>query len=388
MGSYTDHMIYLDSSASTPESPEVIEAIARASRDLFGNAHSEHACGRKAMSAVGQARECLANLLGCEAEEILFTSGATESNNIAIQGIVLAMEAHETLPHIVTTTIEHKSILESAKMLAKKRARVTYCGVDKYGIVKIDEIESICNSIIHFMTIMMVNNEVGVIQDIAKIKEYVRSPQTILHSDITQAVGRIPVNVDGLGLHLASFSAHKMCGPKGIGGLFVSKDTPVRPLPVYHGGGHELGLRPGTLAVPLIVGFGTAAELAAKELAQNRQKVEQLRDLFLNRLQQEGINFEIIGDRNSRVPHSLNIRFFGVSGDQLVGSLQPQVALSTGSACASGEIQPSHVLSAMGLSTVASKECVRFGFSPSLTHADAVDAANLIIRQVCRLKES
>lgn len=377
-------MIFLDNQASTPEAPEVTEAVARAAREHYSNPQSEHAGGRKALRAVNEARASLADLIGCEPDEIIFTSGATEANNIAIQGSALAGSGRRL--RFVTSSIEHKCVKATCQELEARGVEVAYCPVGIDGLVDLEVLRGLLAAPLDLLSLMLVNNEIGTTQDLAAIGEMLPTAGTTFHSDLSQAVGKISVNVQAIGLHMGSLSAHKLHGPKGIGALFIAKDIPRRPLPVYYGGGQELGLRPGTLPVPLCVGFGVAAELARINLDDGIKKVTRLRNLFLSEVVGKFPAVQIIGDMQRRVPHNLNLRFPGVSADRLIGRLQPQVAVSTGAACAAGEIQPSHVLRAMGLGPVEALECLRVGFSRYSTEEEAIAAASLIANvalQIC-----
>ena len=376
-------MIFLDNQASTPEAPEVIEAIAKASRDIYANPHSEHAGGRMAMRAVNEARESIALLIGCELDEIVFTSGATEANNIALQGSALAGCQGGT--RFVTSTIEHKCIQATCRALENRGVRVSYCPVGPDGLFDLEALRDLVTPETNLVSLMLVNNEIGTIQDLAAIADLLPWGNTTFHSDISQATGRIEVDVQAIGLHMASLSAHKMHGPKGIGALFISKDTPTRPMPVYFGGGQELGLRPGTLPVPLCVGFGVAAELARLFLQDGIAKVTKLQSLFLAQVVSLFPGVQVVGSLERRVPHNLNLRFPGVPGERLIGSLQPHIAVSAGSACAAGEIQPSHVLRAVGLGAGEAMECIRVSFSRYGVEADVLSAADMLAMNALRI---
>ena len=379
-------MIFLDNQASTAEALEVIEAIARASRDLYANPHSEHAFGRKADLAVAEARESVAELIGCSLDELIFTSGATESNNIALQGIALANTSEPV--HFVTTTIEHKSIHATCRALESRGVQVDYCPVGADGLVEVSQFEGRLRSDTSLVSVMLVNNEVGVVQDLQALVASVPSETTVIHSDVAQAVGKIPVDVMELGLHMASLSAHKIHGPKGIGALYIASDSPCRPMPVYYGGGQELGLRPGTVPVPLCVGFGMAARLAMVTLHESHARVSALGTRFWEVIKERLPEVELVGDHARRIPHNLNLRFPGIQADRLVGILQPFLAVSTGSACSAGEIQPSHVLSALGLGLNEARECLRVGFSRFTTEDEVMNSIELISTAVRSLHEN
>ncbi len=336
------------------------------------------------MKAVNEARESIALLIGGEPDEILFMSGASEANNIALQGSALAGRGRKL--HFVTSVIEHKCIDATCHELEKRGVEVGYCPVGPEGLLDLEALRAIVKPTTDLVSLMLVNNEMGTIQDLTTIANLLISPDTTFHSDITQAIGRIEVDVQAIGLHMASLSAHKMHGPKGIGALFLSKATPTRPLPVYFGGGQELGLRPGTLPVPLCVGFGVAAELARGFLHDETAIVTRLRDVFLAEVTGKFPDVQVVGSLERRVPHNLNLRFPGVFADRLIGSLQPHVSISAGSACAAGEIQPSHVLRALGLGPVEALECIRVGFNRYGNEADAIRAASLIVRGALRIR--
>ncbi|RYZ32182.1 MAG: IscS subfamily cysteine desulfurase, partial [Sphingobacteriales bacterium] len=340
--------IYLDSNATTPMDPRVLEAMLPYFTDMYGNASSRnHAFGWQAEEGVDYAREQIAKLIGCTDKEIIFTSGATEANNLAIKGVY---EMYATKGnHIITATTEHKAVLDACKHLEKQGAQVTYLQVNADGLIDLKELEAAITKNTILISIMYANNEVGVIQPVREISAIAKKHGVLFMTDGTQAVGKIPVNVDADGIDLMSFSAHKMYGPKGIGALYVRRKNPrVKVTAQIDGGGHERGMRSGTLNVPGIVGFGKAAEIAINEMEQDAKKLSGMRD----RLEKELLTIEesyVNGSREHRLPHITNISFKYVEGEGLMMGVK-DLAVSSGSACTSASLEPSYVLKALGLS--------------------------------------
>jgi cysteine desulfurase len=370
--------ISLDYHATTPAAPEVIEAMAPYWREAPWNAHSPHAGGALAEAAVASARASVADLVGANPSEIIFTSGATEANNIAILGLAIAAcSKAPTRRRILTSAIEHKCILEAARHLSNTGFEHELIPVLPSGLVDLDALDRLLADDVLLVAVMAANNEVGSIQPLSEVARRCAEHGALLHVDAAQAVGRIPFDVVELGCDTASLSAHKMYGPKGIGGLFVSATTPLRPEPVMFGGGQEQGLRPGTLPVPLIVGFGKAAALAAEHLSHS-DHLERLAASFLAALEEEGLTPQLNGSREQRLPGSLNLRFVGIDAEDVVQRLGRRLHLSTGSACQSGQLQGSYVLRAMGLSSVDVSSSFRICFGRDHRDLDARQAAKLL----------
>lgn len=345
--------IYLDYNATTPVDPNVVEAMLPYLREHFGNpASGQHAWGWTAEAATQKARKHVADLIGAEAGEITFTSGATEANNWALIGLYFAQrDENPNEPfHLITTPLEHNSILNSAKALEKLGAEVSYAPVDSYGRVKVDEIKALIRPSTKLISVIAVNNEIGTINPIRELGALARESRIYLHTDATQAAGKILVDVNDWHVDLLSYSAHKMYGPKGVGALYIrSRNPAVRLNPLIHGGGHEKGLRSGTLNVPGIVGFGAAAEIAKKTLHDELAHTTKLRDLLVRRLLAEVPRCRLNGHPTERSPINASLTFTGRPIDQRLGSLQ-RLGCSTGSACSAGRVSVSHVLAGIGLS--------------------------------------
>ncbi len=369
--------IYLDHQSTTPVDARVVEAMAPWWTRDFGNAASRtHVFGWRAEAAVEAARETLAAAIGAaDPREIVFTSGATESDNLALQGVVRAARARRGGgDHLVTVATEHPAVLDTARALAREGFSVTELPVDGAGFVDPDAVAAALTERTVLVSVMWANNEIGVLQPIEAITSMCRQQGVSFHSDAAQAVGKVPVDVTTAGVDLLSFTAHKLYGPKGVGALYVRKGRPrLRLAPLLHGGGHEHGLRPGTLPVPLIVGFAKAVELAVAEREVEAERLSALRSRLLDRLR-EGIGEVVVnGALEQRLPGNLNLRVSGIDADALLAAV-PEVAISTGSACASARPEPSPVLKALGLSDADVRASVRMGLGRGTTAAE-VDAA-------------
>ena len=381
-----DAPIYLDCHSTTPCDPRVADALIPYLTRDFGNAASRtHAFGWKASEAVESAREQLAALIGADPREIVFTSGATESNNLALRGAALALR--ERGDHIVSCVTEHRAVLDPLAELVREGFRVTRLPVRSDGLLDLAELEAALEPRTVLISIMHANNEIGVLQDLAAIGRLARARDIVLHSDAAQSVGKVPVDVRQLGVDLLAFTAHKLYGPKGVGALYVRRRRPpLRLVPLLHGGGHEGGLRSGTLPVALCVGFGEACRIAGAELADEAARVAALRDALLARLQSALEGVELNGHAEQRLPGNLNVSFAGVEAEALLLAT-PEVALSTGSACTSSKPEPSHVLRALGLDAMRALASVRFGVGRFTTAAEIDAAAQALARQVQRLRE-
>lgn len=378
--------IYLDNNATTRTDPRVVDAILPFFSNTYGNAASKsHPFGWAAEEAVDKARAQVASLIGADPREIVFTSGATESNNLAIKGI--AEMYAEKGDHIITVVTEHKAVLDTCKHLEASGKSVTYLDVDETGLIDIDALKAAITDKTILISVMAANNEIGVLQPIREIGAICKERGIIFHTDATQAVGKIPFNVEDLGVDLASFTAHKMYGPKGIGALYVRRRAPrVRLSAQIDGGGHERGFRSGTLNVTGIVGFGEAAALCQAEMAADAARLQALRDTMEARLLAEIPECQVNGNREHRLPGLLNISFGFVEGESLLMGLC-DVALSSGSACTSASLEPSYVLKALGVGDELAHSSLRFGLG-RFTTAEEVDwVTEKVISEVARLRE-
>ncbi|MCI1676746.1 MAG: IscS subfamily cysteine desulfurase [Ewingella americana] len=378
--------IYLDYSATTPVDPRVAEAMMKCLTfdGTFGNpASRSHRFGWQAEEIVDVARNQIAELINADPREVVFTSGATESDNLAIKGAAHAYRDKGN--HIITSQTEHKAVLDTCLQLEKEGFDVTYLAPDAQGVITPAAIESALREDTILVSIMHVNNEIGVIQDIAAIGELCRSRDIIFHVDATQSVGKLPVDLSELAVDLMSFSAHKIYGPKGIGGLYVRRKPKVRIEAQIHGGGHERGMRSGTLPVHQIVGMGEAFRIAKEELANEAQRLNALRDRLWQGIQQlQGV--QINGSPEHSAPNILNVSFSGVEGESLIMALK-DLAVSSGSACTSASLEPSYVLRALGLSEDLAHSSLRFSLGRYTTAEEIDYAIDLIVKSVSRLRE-
>jgi cysteine desulfurase len=363
--------VYLDNNATTPCDPRVVEAMIPYFTEQFGNAASRnHPFGWAAEEAVDYAREQVAKLIGADPKEIIFTSGATEGDNLAIKG-VFEMYASKG-NHIITANTEHKAVLDTCKHIEKMGAEVTYLNVKEDGLIDLAELEAAIKPTTILIAIMYANNEIGVIQPVKEISTIAKKHGVLFFSDAVQAVGKIPVDVNKDGIDLMAFTAHKMYGPKGIGALYVRRKNPrVKVTAQMDGGGHERSMRSGTLNVPGIVGFGKAAELARLEMAQDAERLSKLRDKLETALMQIEEAY-INGNPNHRLPHVTNISFKYVEGEGLLMGFNKNIALSSGSACTSASLEPSYVLKALGLGDDLAHSSLRFGLG-RFTTEDQID---------------
>jgi cysteine desulfurase len=364
--------IYLDNNATTPLDPRVLEAMLPYFTNKFGNAASRnHAFGWVAEEGVDYAREQVAKLIGCSEKEIIFTSGATEADNLAIKG-VFEMYADKG-NHIITATTEHKAVLDTCKHLEKLGAKVTYLNVKEDGLIDLQELEAAMTPETILVSIMYGNNEIGVIQPIKEISAIAHKHGALFMTDATQAVGKIPVDVNADGIDLMAFSAHKMYGPKGVGALYVRRKGPrVKVTAQMDGGGHERGMRSGTLNVPGIVGLGKACELCRLEMEDEAKRLSALRDKLENALTELEESY-VNGNKEHRLPHVANISFKYVEGEGLMMAMK-DLAVSSGSACTSASLEPSYVLKSLGLSDDLAHSSIRFGLG-RFTTEEEVDYA-------------
>ena len=378
--------IYLDYNATTPCDPRVVEVMLPYFTEKFGNAASRsHQLGWVAEEAVDIAREQAARLIGAETKEIIFTSGATEATNLAIKGVFETYTGKGN--HIITTNIEHKAVLDTCKNLENKGAEVTYLKVNAGGMIDLEELEAAIKPTTILISIMYANNETGVVQQIKKIGEIAKKKQEIFFTDATQAVGKIPVDVSVDGIDIMAFSAHKMYGPKGIGALYVRRKNPrVKLKAQIDGGGHERGMRSGTLNVPGIVGFGKACEICMNEMAQDAGRLKILRDKLENSLLSIEQTF-LNGNKENRLPQVTNISFRHVESQGLMMGFSKEIAVSSGSACTSASIEPSYVLKALGLDDEMAHSSLRFSLGRFSTEEEIDFAIMKITGAVKKLRE-
>jgi cysteine desulfurase len=363
-------LIYLDNNATTPTDPRVVDTMVPYFYEKHGNAASRsHPFGWEAEEAVDYAREQIANLIEVDPKEIIFTSGATESDNLALKGVFEMYRRKGN--HIITLKTEHKAVLDSCQRLEKEGAEVTYLDVEADGRLDLQKLQAAIKDTTILISIMYANNETGVIQPMKEIGELCAKHGVLFMSDATQAVGKIPVNPKELGIHLMAFTAHKMYGPKGVGALFVNRKQPrVKVTAQMDGGGHERGMRSGTLNVPAIVGFGKAAEIAKLEMAHDAERLSGLRDKLEKALMSMLEEVYINGDPAHRMPHVTNLSFKHVEGEGLMMTFNQNIALSSGSACTSASLEPSYVLIAMGLGDDLAHSSLRFSLGRFTTEDD------------------
>lgn len=378
--------IYLDNHATTPVDPRVVEAMLPFFNAQFGNAASRnHAFGWEAEKAAENGREQIARLIGATAKEIIFTSGATEADNLAIKGV--AEMYREKGNHIITMVIEHKAVLDTCKRLEKYGYQVTYLPVSKEGFIDLDELRAAITDKTILVSLMYANNEIGVLQDIEGIGKICHERGVLFHTDSTQAVGKIPFDVQKMNVDLASLSAHKMYGPKGIGALYVRRRNPrVQLAPIIDGGGHERGMRSGTLNVAGIVGFGKACEIASQEMPEEIERMRGLRDRLRANLEKRLDEVYINGSMTRRLPNNLNMSFAYVEGESLLMGIN-DVAVSSGSACTSATLEPSYVLKALGVGEDLAHTSIRFGIGRFNTDEEIDYVAERVAEVVSRLRE-
>ncbi len=378
--------IYLDNNATTAMDPRVLEAMTPYFLEHFGNAASRnHPFGWEAEEAVDYAREQVAKLIGAEPKEIIFTSGATEGDNLAIKGVY---EMYATKGnHIITATTEHKAVLDTCKHIEKSGGEVTYLQVNAEGLLDLKELEAAIRPTTILIAIMYANNEIGVVMPIKEISAIARKHGVLLFTDGTQAVGKIPVDVNKDGIDLMAFTAHKMYGPKGVGALYVRRKNPrVKVTAQMDGGGHERGMRSGTLNVPGIVGFGKACEICMLDMEEDSKRISKMRDHLeteLLKLEEAYVN----GSREHRLPHVANISFKHVEGEGLLMGFNKNIALSSGSACTSASLEPSYVLKALGLGDDLAHSSLRFGLGRYTTDEQIEYTIKAISETVLKLRE-
>lgn len=377
--------LYLDYQATTPTDPRVVEAMEPYWTAKFGNPHSRnHHYGWEAEDAVEIARGQLASLINANPKEIIFTSGATESNNLAIKGV--AKFYGDKKNHIITCVTEHKCVLETCRALQQDGFDVTFLPVKENGLVDLDELRAAITDKTLIVSIMAVNNEIGVIQPLKEIGQICRENKVFFHTDAAQAAGKIPMDVEDMNIDLMSISGHKVYGPMGIGALYVRKKPRVRLVPLIHGGGQERGMRSGTLPTPLVVGLGKAAELAQKEMAAEAERLHDFQHRLFEGLRQRIPEIYLNGDMDHRIPGNLNISFAYVEGEGLMMGIK-DLAVSSGSACTSASLEPSYVLRALGVDEELAHTSLRLGLGRFTTEEDIDYAIERISKEVNRLRE-
>jgi len=378
--------IYMDNNATTRTDPRVVEAMLPYFTEKFGNAASRnHAFGWEAEEAVDNAREQIGNLIGSGAKEIVFTSGATESNNLAIKGV--ASMYRKKGNHIVTVVTEHKAVLDPCKRLERDGFQVTFLPVDKYGRVSAEQVAAALTDKTILVSVMAASNEIGTLQPIGEIGRLCKQRGVLFHTDAVQAVGKVPVNVEEMGIDLLSLSGHKIYGPKGIGALYVRrKDPRVRLDAIIDGGGHERGMRSGTLPVPLIVGLGTACELCQKEMDSETKRLLTLRERLHQGITSQLEDVYLNGHPTERLPGNLNLSFAFVEGEAMMMGIK-DVAVSSGSACTSASLEPSYVLKALGVGDELAHSSIRFGLGRFNTAEEVDYVAEDVVRAVNHLRQ-
>ncbi len=378
--------IYMDNHATTPLDPRVLESMLPYMTKVFGNAASRnHAFGWEAEQGVDKAREQIAKLIGASAKEIIFTSGATESNNLAIKGV--AEMYREKGDHIITQVTEHKATLDTCKRLEKHGFRVTYLPVQADGLVSVDDVRNAITDKTILVSIMYANNEIGTVNPIPEIGKLCHEKGVLFHTDAVQAVGKIPVNVISDNIDLLSLSGHKLYGPKGVGALYVRRRNPrVQLNAQIDGGGHERGMRSGTLNVPGIVGLGAACELAGNEMASETKRLTELRDYMRQKFENALDYVHVNGNMEHHLPNNLNMSFVYVEGESLLMGIN-DIAVSSGSACTSATLEPSYVLKALGLGDAVAHSSIRFGLGRFNTKEEVDYVSDKLIDTVLKLRE-
>ncbi len=375
--------IYLDNAATTPMDPEVLKAMLPFLSDAFGNPSSIHSFGQETRAAVEEARDKIASLISARSEEIVFTGGGTEADNFAIKGAAFANEGKGD--HIITTSIEHHAVMESCKFLEKRGFRITYLPVDIDGLVDPQDVKKAITDRTILISVMHANNEVGTIEPLAEIGKIAREEGIYFHTDAVQTVGHIPVNVDELGIDLLAMSAHKLCGPKGVGALYIRKGTKL--IPFIHGGEQERRRRAGTENVPAIVGFGKAAEIAQREMDGVAEHLIRLRGKLLQGMTERIEHIHFNGHPTQRLPNNVNVSIEFVEGESMLLNLDLEgIAASTGSACSSSSLEPSYVLLAMGFPQELAHGSLRFSMGRETTEEDIDRVLEVLTRIIARLR--
>jgi cysteine desulfurase len=377
--------LYMDYQATTPLDPRVFDAMKPYFLEKFGNPHSRsHAYGWEAEEAVESAREAVAQLIGANEKEIVFTSGATESNNMALKGVARFYKDRKN--HIITVVTEHKCVLDSCRHLEQEGFEVTYLPVKANGLIDLEELRAAIKDTTVLVSVMAVNNEIGVIQPLAEIGKLCREKGVFFHTDAAQAFGKIPLDVEAMNIDLMSISGHKIYGPKGVGALFVRRRPRVRMEALINGGGQERGMRSGTLATPLVVGLGEAARIAAQEMVSENERLRHFFNKMMAALVDNIPEVYLNGDREQRIPGNINLSFAYVEGESMIMAIK-DLAVSSGSACTSASLEPSYVLRALGLEEEMAHTSIRFGLGRFTTEAEVDYAIELIRGSIHRLRE-
>lgn len=377
--------VYLDYQATTPMDPRVLDAMLPFFTEKFGNPHSRsHAYGWEAEAATDLAREQIARLIGANEKEIIFTSGATESNNLALKGVAYFYK--EKKNHIITTVTEHKCVLDTCRHLELAGFRVTYLPVQPNGLIDLDRLKDAITDQTALVSIMAVNNEIGVVQPLKEIGAICRERGVFFHTDAAQGFGKIPLDVEAMNIDLMSISGHKIYGPKGIGALFVRRRPRVRLDPVFNGGGQERGFRSGTVPTPMAVGLGKAAALAMQEMAQDTEKVTRYYERFMREVVDGIPDVFLNGDRERRYKGNINLSFAYIEGESMIMAIK-DIAVSSGSACTSASLEPSYVLRALGLDEELAHTSIRFGYGRFTTDEEIDFAIDLVKQSIGRLRE-
>lgn len=377
--------LYLDYQSTTPVDKRVMEAMIPFFTEKFGNPHSRsHSFGWEAEEAVQDARGKIASLINADAKDIVFTSGATESNNLAIKGCAAFYQKNKN--HIITLTTEHKCVLDSFRHLKQQGFEVTYLPVKPNGLIDLDQLSGAITDKTLLVSVMAVNNEIGVIQPLKEIGKICREKGVFFHSDIAQGYGKIPIDVEECNIDLASISGHKIYAPKGIGALYFRRKPRVRLLPIISGGGQERGVRSGTVSTPLAVALGAASQIAALEMESEFARVKQLADLFMKKIFDNISEVYLNGDPDKRYPGNINLSFSYVEGESMILAIK-DLAVSSGSACTSASLEPSYVLKALGLEDELAHTSIRFGIGRFTTEAEIRYAADLVISKVNHLRD-
>lgn len=377
--------IYLDYQATTPTDPRVVELMLPYFTEKFGNPHSRsHMYGWESEEATEKAREQVASLIGASPKEIIFTSGATESNNMAIKGVGRFYK--EKKNHIITVQTEHKCVLDASRHLEREGFEVTYLGVQANGLVDLEALEAAITDKTALVSIMAVNNEIGVIQPIAEIGKLCREKGVFFHTDAAQAFGKLPLNVDEMNIDLMSISGHKIYGPKGVGALYVRRRPRVRLEPLINGGGQERGFRSGTLPTPLVVGLGAAAEIAGQEMEMEQARIQKLTDKLHKGITDAIPETYLNGDAEQRIAGNLNISFAYIEGESLLMAIR-ELAVSSGSACTSASLEPSYVLHALGVGDDLAHTSIRFGIGRFTTEEEIDRAIEIVKNNVQKLRD-
>jgi len=377
--------IFLDYQSTTKVDPRVLDIMIPCFSE-FSNAHSRsHSFGWSAEEAVEKARKHIANLVGADSKEIIFTSGATESNNLAIKGVAHFYKNKGN--HIVTVCTEHKCVLDSCRHLEDEGFKVTYLPVKQNGMIDLSKLEAEITDKTILVSVMMVNNEIGIIQPMKEIGEICRKHNVFFHTDVAQAFGKIPVDVNKMNIDLMSLSSHKIYGPMGIGALYVRRKNPrVRLVPLINGGGQERGMRSGTVPTPLAVGFGEAARIAKEEMAEETTRLQELRDILYHEIKEAFPDIVLNGDYENRIPGNLNISFPYVEGESIIMAIK-DLAVSSGSACTSASLEPSYVIRALNNGHDLEHSSIRFGLGRFTTKEEITYAAQLITKNISRLRD-